>query len=599
VSRRKKKPLIVVLGMHRSGTSAITRGLEVLGVSLGDELMPPAPDNETGFFEDREINALNVELLRSLGHDWDTLGPITARELTAASLLPLQQRAIQVLRVKLRGHPIFGIKDPRLSRLLPFWKRVFQRLSLEARYVIAIRNPLSVARSLDARNQIASEKCYYLWLEHVVSSILDTKGSKRLVVDYDRLLDKPHTEMERMATTLRLPQPTSAELMGKYSQQYLNEDMQHSRFRLRDLAQEATVCPEIVEAFKLLSEVASDRTSLDTPVVERSFKRFQVLLSSAAPAFHLINEQERGLSSLREALSERDSQFAFVEGVLVQRNNDLEAARNAASAYARELTILEGQLDSAQVTAIEMQNELEAGSKQLDERDRRLTDLTTQFEAIAAEIKVRDEESAVARETLEQLKNDIEERSSQLEARDQELVSSREAFEHLRGEIEEKSSQLEILFNENRSLKEQLELGQAELGNRGSALESANRKREKLEALLEQRTQHIDELNSSVAAVRNSLDATLKHVRNELEAKSAQLTALGSENRSLQSRLESASGRVASFETHAHEAQQTINQLREEVDTLRRAIEDTARGILGVTSSLESAVDRRTPGNRH
>ena len=63
--QKHAKSIIVVLGMHRSGTSAITRGLMVLGVELGDHLMPPAPNNnDKGFFEDIDVNAINVELYR-------------------------------------------------------------------------------------------------------------------------------------------------------------------------------------------------------------------------------------------------------------------------------------------------------------------------------------------------------------------------------------------------------------------------------------------------------------------------------------------------------------------------------------------------------
>ena len=60
----KHTRLIVILGMHRSGTSAITRGLQVMGVSLGNNLMPPMEDvNAKGFWEDIDLVALNVEIL--------------------------------------------------------------------------------------------------------------------------------------------------------------------------------------------------------------------------------------------------------------------------------------------------------------------------------------------------------------------------------------------------------------------------------------------------------------------------------------------------------------------------------------------------------
>ena len=57
----------MVLGMHRSGTSAITKGLEVLGVNLGDNLLPPKDDNPKGFFEDRDLVNLNERVLEKIG----------------------------------------------------------------------------------------------------------------------------------------------------------------------------------------------------------------------------------------------------------------------------------------------------------------------------------------------------------------------------------------------------------------------------------------------------------------------------------------------------------------------------------------------------
>ena len=63
-----KHRIIAVLGMHRSGTSAVARGLKALGVELGEHLMPPAANNnDKGFFEDVDVNALNNEILKLIG----------------------------------------------------------------------------------------------------------------------------------------------------------------------------------------------------------------------------------------------------------------------------------------------------------------------------------------------------------------------------------------------------------------------------------------------------------------------------------------------------------------------------------------------------
>jgi hypothetical protein len=558
--KRKDKSLVVVLGMHRSGTSAITRGLEVLGVELGDELMPPAPDNEAGFFEDREINALNVELLRSLGHDWHTLAPITSSEWKSVSIKPLQERAMQVMRVKMRDRKSFGLKDPRLARVLPFWKSVFQKLDLVPRYVIAVRNPLSVAKSLESRNQISAEKSYYLWLQHVVFSILETRGSKRLVVDYDRLLDKPREELERIAKTLHLT-AVSADSLEEYRDQYLDKRLRHSRFHPKDLTKVPAALSEVKEAFRLLSEMATDRILPDSANVQRTFKRYQGVLAFAAPAFGWVDKQEGHVTSLEHKISESDSRVTFLEGVLTQRSNDLEAARNSASAYAEDLTAIQGQLETAHATIADLQTELGVKSQQLGERDSGLANLAARLEAVDAEIKSREDESAASHEALTRLSGELE---------------------HAR----------------------------AELSNRDSALESARQHTEELAAALREKSRQVDQLTDNIAELTSSLGATLaqletrehestesretlERLNNEIETRSRELTVLDGERRELQAQLESARSRLEEMESQALEAQQAIGQLREEANTLRLAIEQTAEGIYGVASSLESAVERR------
>ncbi|MEO6543521.1 MAG: hypothetical protein ABIP05_05680, partial [Nitrospiraceae bacterium] len=114
--------LVVVLGMHRSGTSAITRGLQALNVNLGEQLMAPeANNNDKGFFEDIEVNRLNIDLLNAIDSDWDAFSVIPATALIQERLAPYKLRAIKLIRSKVGERP-FGLKDPRIARLLPFWQ---------------------------------------------------------------------------------------------------------------------------------------------------------------------------------------------------------------------------------------------------------------------------------------------------------------------------------------------------------------------------------------------------------------------------------------------------------------------------------------------
>ena len=67
------RQLVVILGMHRSGTSLVTKSIELLGYTLGDNLMPSGVDNPKGFWEDLDIVQFNDKLLASNQTSWDSL----------------------------------------------------------------------------------------------------------------------------------------------------------------------------------------------------------------------------------------------------------------------------------------------------------------------------------------------------------------------------------------------------------------------------------------------------------------------------------------------------------------------------------------------
>ena len=93
--------LIVVLGMHRSGTSVITSGLQVMGIDLGDHLMPASEGNNSrGFWEDVDINRLNIEMLHFLEIDWHFLTPIQPADVDTLCKNGYLQRARQLLQEK-------------------------------------------------------------------------------------------------------------------------------------------------------------------------------------------------------------------------------------------------------------------------------------------------------------------------------------------------------------------------------------------------------------------------------------------------------------------------------------------------------------------
>ncbi len=355
--------IVVVLGMHRSGTSAMTRGLHVLGVELGRRLLPPLADNTKGFWEDADINTFDTELLHFLGHDWHTLAPITRSELERQEIAAFKLRAAALLRRKLQGVSVFGLKDPRIARILPFWQEVFAHVGVDVGYVIAVRHPLSVAGSLKKRDEFDFEKSSYLWLAHVVPSMLDSEGSPRVVVDYDLLMAQPEKELGRVAAALSLPFDASAPALREYVQEFLADELRHTQFHMDDLKWAPDVPQEVVEAYRLLDLLAKDQLSVSSVLVHDSFVRLNQRLHELRPALHHMTKQFGQIAGLNHAVAEREGHIARLNQAVAEQEGQISRLSQAAAER-------EEQISRLNQTVIEREGQIAGLMQAVSERDR-------------------------------------------------------------------------------------------------------------------------------------------------------------------------------------------------------------------------------------
>ena len=311
--------VIVVLGMHRSGTSALTRGLQTLGVELGNNLMPAFEGNNSkGFWEDLEITAINEALLAQCGHSWHSLGDFS--QIDWPSLVAGTQglRAIGYLAQQIERHSIFGLKDPRMARLLPFWKLIFQHLGVTPIFLIASRNPISVAQSLEKRDGLRAERSHLLWLEHCLPSLLETRSDKRLVINYDRLLSNPREQLLRIARLSGLEEPSAANLT-EYADRFLDEQLRHSQFMIEDLPLDQRMLGETHRLFELLEQLATDELTLDDPITTAQLDGLAQQLNSHAPLRTLLSEQDRALAQWQSTTEQLQQVITAQEHALAQQ----------------------------------------------------------------------------------------------------------------------------------------------------------------------------------------------------------------------------------------------------------------------------------------
>lgn len=325
---QERQRAIVVLGMHRSGTSAITRGLTTLGVELGGNLMPAAQNNnERGFWEDQEIVDINTDILETLGHSWDFLKPLACEQLDSLAGSALEQRAMAYLGQHFGGHPVFGLKDPRISLLLPFWLRVFELTGIEPAFVISLRHPLSVAKSLEKRDGFTQSKSLYLWLDYMLQSLRHSRGQRAVVLSYDSLMDEPATQITRLGQHLRLTLPPAADLK-EYVEKFLSADLQHNR-AIDDNEQLARVAPaEVVECFELLKSLAADELDQAEQRINLLAERCHAL----EPTLEALHQQDLLHD---KALTEARAVIDSLQFVVAKQTQELEDAQQRLTEIAR------------------------------------------------------------------------------------------------------------------------------------------------------------------------------------------------------------------------------------------------------------------------
>lgn len=231
-SVKQSPDLLLVIGMHRSGTSALTRGLSVLGCTLGENLIEAIPDNnDKGFWEDADINAFNQELLVLTGSDWWHLMQYNADFFRAPIFIPYRLTARTLLSRKIVAGRTLALKEPRMTLLLPFWQDIFDEMGLQVGYVHAVRHPLDVAYSLLRRDGFSHERSLLLWFFYHESAIKCTLDKNYVVVHYDRLLDQTSRQLERIVQTLHFPVfDEQSAAFTEYANTFLDRQLRHSTY---------------------------------------------------------------------------------------------------------------------------------------------------------------------------------------------------------------------------------------------------------------------------------------------------------------------------------------------------------------------------------
>lgn len=289
---------LLILGVQRSGTSALTRTLSMGGLQLPKSLIEPNPVNPRGFWESEVFLMLHRRILAACRSDLTDILPLPGRRLESRPVHQLEADLERALGSEFGEASRCLIKDPRICRLFPIWQRILDRLGWQYRVIIPVRHPAEVIGSMKHQGQVAGLRGQLVWLQGFLAAEQASRGVRRSFITFDQLLEDPIRQAVRLSDELSLNLEFGEEVRSQI-RQFLNH---RPRNRANELVRDRQVLPICRAAFNWAQAQANG-----TPSSVR-IERVQMGYRMAATAFGpLIRTRRWILESARNRNRSEDS----------------------------------------------------------------------------------------------------------------------------------------------------------------------------------------------------------------------------------------------------------------------------------------------------
>lgn len=346
---------LLVLGMHRSGTSALSGVLSHLGYATPSTMMPAESDNPKGFFESRRVGDLNNQILGACGSSWHDWRAMEAPSLDSSMGIVFREKAATLIDEEFGDADHIVLKDPRISRVLPIWSDALAHQNYQPGLIITHRNPFEVAQSLLDRNGFPHSYSLLLYLRYMLDAERFTRGSPRTFTSYDRVLSDWRGALREIKDQLDLEFPCSIEAVASKVDAFISADLRHHAAARPDeaihpiLSGFVAEASEIMERWANVGEDSRDYNALDRleGLISEASWSYSKMSSITAPRVEEIKNEfgavKRENARMKSRLAEETKWRSVTERLLSDAQGALAEinARDRSMAEDRERQIQE------------------------------------------------------------------------------------------------------------------------------------------------------------------------------------------------------------------------------------------------------------------
>jgi len=243
------KRALLIFGMHRSGTSAAARVVNLLGAELGNELVPPGPDNPDGFWEHAEAVRINDDLLQGLGRTWYEMRGMPDGWVDSPHADAAARRIGGLIERDFATTDLCAIKDPRMCLVAPLWIEAFEAKGFEVACLFVVRDPREVVESMHRRNNWPRAPLYLMWVQYLMEATAASARRSRAMITYDGLLSDWRGSVAHVARELGVHWPSTPDgAVAKAVDAFLDPGRRHHKAP-HEAVGEAAAMPELAATF--------------------------------------------------------------------------------------------------------------------------------------------------------------------------------------------------------------------------------------------------------------------------------------------------------------------------------------------------------------
>lgn len=252
---------VLVVAMHRSGTSALSRILNIIGCDTSNNLMPDNEWNEKGYWESARISEINEKILRSGGSEWDNWQQFNQNWFRSPAVEAYREQATACIDAEFKNSNLFVMKDPRFCILMPFWRDVLNSMQIEPIVIHTLRHPLDVAHSIQRRDGFLISKGILLWLRYMLEGERGTRGLRRFFTAHDQIMTNPADFIERSQDALNVYWPRNSEKVQREISRFLSDDLVHHKNEKESLNKINYSQEFVKKTYRILSEFSENGES--------------------------------------------------------------------------------------------------------------------------------------------------------------------------------------------------------------------------------------------------------------------------------------------------------------------------------------------------